>query len=190
MKITAIIPARGGSKRLVGKNIFPVLGKPMIEYCIEACKDSKLISEIIVSTDCEKISSVVSNYDEVILHKRSKDLSDDKTFKQDVIVNVINETYESGLLEKPDVVISIQANSPQVTTHIIDSVIECKIKNNKKEIFTVDKNLMQNGAIRVMDYEYCFLKTLSMYCGVFVCDLHDVHTLEDVKHVESLMAVK
>ena len=46
---------------------------------------------------------------------------------------------------------------------------------------------MQNGAVRAMDYEYCFLKTLSMYCGVYKCDLHDVHTFEDVKIVENLI---
>jgi len=46
---------------------------------------------------------------------------------------------------------------------------------------------MQNGAIRVMDYQYAFLKTLSMYCGVFICDLIDVHTVEDLLLAEQLM---
>ncbi len=191
MKVIAIIPARGGSKRLPSKNIFPVLGKPMITYSIEACLQSSHVSKVIVSTDCEKIKSVVSNYPDVFIHNRSSQLSDDKTYKQDVIVNVLSETYNGATEnEKPDVVLSVQANSPQISTKLIDSIIDCKIQNEKKEIFTVDKNLMQNGAIRVMDYDYCFLKTLSMYCGVYQSSLHDVHTIEDVKIVEKLMGEK
>ena len=191
MKVIAIIPARGGSKRLPSKNIFPVLGKPMITYSIEACLQSSFVSKIIVSTDCEKIKSVVSKYPDVCIHNRSHLLSDDKTYKQDVIVNVLIETYEDiEENEKPDIVLSVQANSPQISAKLIDNIINCKIKNNKKEIFTVDRNLMQNGAIRAMDYKYCFLKTLSMYCGVYQCNLHDVHTVEDVKIVEKLIGEK
>ena len=189
-KVSAIIPARGGSKRLKGKNIFPVLGKPMICYAIEACQKSDYVDEIIVSSDCEKIKSVVKNFKNVIFHSRSESLSDDKTFKQDVIVEVLRSVYENSKEEKPKTILSVQANSPEISDKIIDEMIETKLKFNKKEIFSVDKDLMQNGAVRVMDYEYCFLKTLSMYCGVYICDLHDVHTIKDVEIVEKRMSRK
>ena len=52
----SIIPARGGSKGLPGKNILPLCGKPMIAYTIEAAKQSKYIDRVIVSTDDQKIA--------------------------------------------------------------------------------------------------------------------------------------
>lgn len=61
-QMIAIIPARGGSKGLPGKNIKPLLNKPLIAYTIEAAKNSKYISRIIVSTDCEEISKTAIKY--------------------------------------------------------------------------------------------------------------------------------
>ena len=187
-KIVVIIPARGGSKRLFRKNIHPVLGKPMIHYAIEAAMDSKYVSEIIVSTDSHEIRNEAKKFDKVVVHDRCHSISDDKTFKQDVIVNVLKEVYEESS-EKPDIVLSVQANSPEISAPIIDKIIEIKKANQKKEIFTVDSSLMQNGAVRAMDYDYCFLKTLSMYCGVYVCDLLDVHTIQDIEIVEKRMSL-
>jgi CMP-N-acetylneuraminic acid synthetase len=59
-KITAIIPARGGSKRLSRKNIYPIWGKPMLSWSIKAAKQSKLISDVWVSTEDEEIIKVAS----------------------------------------------------------------------------------------------------------------------------------
>jgi len=57
MKRVAIIPARGGSKRIKGKNIKHFLGKPIIEYSIEAAISSNLFDEVMVSTDSEEITN-------------------------------------------------------------------------------------------------------------------------------------
>ena len=57
MKI-AIIPARGGSKRIPGKNTKDFYGQPLIYYSIEAAKKSNIFDEIIVSTDCPKIAEI------------------------------------------------------------------------------------------------------------------------------------
>ena len=61
-KLIAIIPARGGSKRLKNKNIYPLLGKPLIAYSIEACLKSKHVSEVFVSTEDQAIADVSINY--------------------------------------------------------------------------------------------------------------------------------
>ncbi|MBU0909357.1 MAG: pseudaminic acid cytidylyltransferase, partial [Proteobacteria bacterium] len=61
MKV-AIIPARGGSKRIVGKNIKPFMGKPVIAYSIEAARLSGLFDRIIVSTDAEEIAAVAREF--------------------------------------------------------------------------------------------------------------------------------
>ena len=58
MKVIAIIPARGGSKRLPRKNIFPIWGKPLIYWSIKAAKESKYITDVWVSTEDDEIARI------------------------------------------------------------------------------------------------------------------------------------
>ena len=62
MKNIAIIPARGGSKRIPRKNIKPFMGKPIIAYSIEAALQSGLFDEVMVSTDDEEIAEIACKY--------------------------------------------------------------------------------------------------------------------------------
>jgi pseudaminic acid cytidylyltransferase len=75
----AIIPARGGSKRIPYKNIKPFCGKPMIAYAIDAAKDSGLFDEIVVSTDDEAIADVARQYGASVPFMRPAALADDIT---------------------------------------------------------------------------------------------------------------
>lgn len=90
MKTVALIPARGGSKRLPRKNILPFLGKPMIAYSIEAALQSDLFTEVYVSTDDNEISEIASRYGaKVIL--RDEDLSGDKIMVKEVVLDSFNK---------------------------------------------------------------------------------------------------
>ena len=62
MKNLAIIPARGGSKRIPRKNIKPFMGKPIIAYSIEAALQSGIFDEVMVSTDDEEIAEMAKQY--------------------------------------------------------------------------------------------------------------------------------
>lgn len=73
----AIIPARAGSKGLPGKNIKPLLGKPLIVYTIEAAQQSSAITEIFVSTDSEEIAKVAGLYGAKVPFLRPKELARD-----------------------------------------------------------------------------------------------------------------
>ena len=73
----AVIPARGGSKRIPRKNIKLFYGLPVIAYAIKAAKDSEIFDEIIVSTDDEEIAEVAINFGAAVPWMRPKDLSDD-----------------------------------------------------------------------------------------------------------------
>ncbi|WP_269517651.1 pseudaminic acid cytidylyltransferase [Alteromonas sp. BMJM2] len=75
----AIIPARGGSKRIVNKNIREFAGKPLIAYSIEAARRSKCFDHVIVSTDCERIAAVAKYYGADVPFMRPAELSDDYT---------------------------------------------------------------------------------------------------------------
>ena len=73
----AVIPARGGSKRIPRKNIKLFHGLPVIAYAIKAAKESEIIDEIFVSTDDEEIAEIAMSFGATIPWIRSKDLSDD-----------------------------------------------------------------------------------------------------------------
>jgi N-acylneuraminate cytidylyltransferase len=181
MKIVAIIPARGGSKRLEKKNIYPIWGKPMLYWATKACNESKYDIDVWVSTEDEEVATVARECGVKVAHRIS-DLADDKTYKQAVIRYASRQINAS---EGPqDVYISLQANSPQIKAKHLDDAIDTFLKYDRDELFSVDSNLMQNAAFRIFKGEYVFQKDLSTNCGVSVCDLHDVHTLEDIKKIE------
>lgn len=84
-----IIPARGGSKRIPGKNIKDFLGKPLIAYSIEAALNSKVFKEVIVSTDDEMIANVAREFGASVPFFRDASLSDDYATSTDVIKDAI-----------------------------------------------------------------------------------------------------
>ncbi|WP_462252238.1 pseudaminic acid cytidylyltransferase [Ekhidna sp.] len=89
MSKIAIIPARGGSKRIPRKNIKDFLGKPIIAYSIELALQSELFDEVMVSTDDEEIAKVAESYGASIPFLRSPKSSDDYATTFDVIKEVL-----------------------------------------------------------------------------------------------------
>lgn len=90
----AIIPARGGSKRIPRKNIRPFLGKPIIAYSIETALNSDLFEEVMVSTDDDEIIEVAKEYGASVPFKRSAENADDYATTADVILEVLQQ-YEN-----------------------------------------------------------------------------------------------
>lgn len=93
MKSVAIITARGGSKRIPRKNIKPFLGKPILEYSIEAALQADMFHEVMVSTDDEEIAQVAKNAGAKIPFMRSDETANDFATTADVIGEVL-EAYE------------------------------------------------------------------------------------------------
>lgn len=85
----ALIPARGGSKRIPHKNIKDFLGKPLIAYSILTARKSNLFSRIIVSTDCPTIASIAQEYGAEVPFLRDASLSDDFTPTLEVVLDAI-----------------------------------------------------------------------------------------------------
>ena len=109
-KCVAIIPARGGSKRIPRKNIKNFLGKPIIAYSIEAALESKLFEDVIVSTDNEEIAEVAKKYGALVPFIRPKRLADDFTGTADVVAHSISWLKENGRIY--DYVCTIYATAP------------------------------------------------------------------------------
>jgi pseudaminic acid cytidylyltransferase len=92
----AIIPARGGSKRILQKNIRVFVDKPIIAYSIKAAQDSELFDEIMVSTDDEQISNVAREYGATVPFMRSAATSGDFATTAQVLEEVLNEYSKMG----------------------------------------------------------------------------------------------
>lgn len=182
MKIIAIIPARGGSKRLPRKNIYPIWGHPMLAWSIKAAQQSELITDVWVTTEDKEVASIAARYG-ASLHKRDPKLSQDHVYKMEAIRSAV--LYMEDNDTEANIYISLQANSPEITGETLDDAIRTFIENDRNELISVSPNLMQNAAFRIMKRGYVFQKDLSTKCGVHVCDIHDVHTVDDIEFIKS-----
>lgn len=92
----AVIPARGGSKRIPRKNIKPFCGKPMIAWAISAAHESGLFDHVVVSTDDDEISRVAKECGAVVPFIRPDDLSDDLTPTVPVVAHAVQSCLDLG----------------------------------------------------------------------------------------------
>lgn len=106
----AVIPARGGSKRIPRKNIRDFGGQPMIAWSIRAALDSGCFDRVIVSTDDAKIAAVAREHGALVPFMRPADLSDDHTGTVPVIAHAIRTESAAG--HRPDLVCCIYATAP------------------------------------------------------------------------------
>jgi N-acylneuraminate cytidylyltransferase len=97
MKRVAIIPARGGSKRIPRKNIKPFFGQPMISYSIRAAQESGLFDSVVVSTDDEEIADVARSFGADIPFMRPPSLADDHTGTGAVVCSALDWFLQNGI---------------------------------------------------------------------------------------------
>lgn len=108
----AVIPARGGSKRIPRKNIKSFCGKPMIAWSIEAALQSGCFDHVVVSTDDDEIAHVARKYGAQVPFMRPATLSDDHTGTTEVVAHAIDWFAAHG--QKPELVCCLYATAPFV----------------------------------------------------------------------------
>ncbi|MBR3304105.1 MAG: pseudaminic acid cytidylyltransferase [Bacteroidales bacterium] len=150
----AIIPARGGSKRIPRKNIRPFLGKPIIAYSIEAALNCKLFDEVMVSTDDEEIASVARQYGASIPFMRSQKASDDYATTADVLNEVLDRYNELG--KQFEFLSCIYSTAPFVTPQRLKECFDKLINNNL------------NGCYPVVQFSYPIQRSLVINNDVMV----------------------
>jgi len=131
-KVLAIIPARGGSKGLPGKNIKLLYGKPMIAWTIEESLKSKYIDKLIVSTDSEDIGKTSIQFGAEVPFIRPKELASDSAKSIDVIKHGI-DFFENQF----KVIILLQPTSPLRTVKDIDYALEEMRRKNVQAVVSV-----------------------------------------------------
>ena len=133
-KTIAVIPARGGSKRIPRKNIKPFCGKPMIAYSIEAAIRAGIFDEIIVSTDDEEIADIAKNAGASVPFMRPKELSDDFTATGAVVEHAIKFLQARG--DRIKFVCTIYATAPLIDEFYIKLGLEKLRASNAKNAFS------------------------------------------------------
>lgn len=135
MKNIAIIPARGGSKRIPHKNIKEFLGKPIIQYSIEAAVSSQCFDEVMVSTDDAQISEISKKVGAKVPFLRSKKNSDDYATLSDVVFEVLSEYKNVG--KNFDYCCCILPTAVFVTSDKIKNGLDLLLKDNADSVIPV-----------------------------------------------------
>ena len=124
--VLGVIPARGGSKGIKNKNIKELNGRPLINYTIEAAKNSANLDDFIVTTDSEKIATICRNAGANVPFKRPDDLATDTALAMDTIKHAVLK-YEELKSINVDIVVMLQPTSPlRKSEHIDDAISKFK----------------------------------------------------------------
>jgi pseudaminic acid cytidylyltransferase len=126
LRLIAIIPARGGSKRIPKKNIKEFNQRPMLSFAIEAVKKSKIFSEIIVSTDSSEVKAVSESLGVSVPFYRSKKNSSDFATTADVI----SEVLEQLNCDSDDIFCCIYPCVPLLQYKTLTKAFDCMIKSD------------------------------------------------------------
>lgn len=129
--ILAIIPARGGSKGVLRKNIKLLSGKPLIEWTIEAAKNSKYVDRIVVSTEDEEIRNIAIDHGAEIPFLRPKELAKDDTPSVEAILFTVKKLTEDEK-KKYDFILVLQPTSPLRNGKHIDEAVESLMESQEK----------------------------------------------------------
>lgn len=132
--IVAIIPARGGSKRLPRKNLLPLSGKPLISWTIEAAQTAGCFAEIVVSSDDHALRSIACDLGAVI-HERSPALATDQASSTDVILDVLTWLASSDRQYRTCVL--LQPTSPLRSAQDIREAVRIYSENGTDTVISV-----------------------------------------------------
>lgn len=157
----AVIPARGGSKRIPRKNIRDFMGKPIIAYSIEAALESRAFDEVMVSTDDDEVAEIAQQYGALIPYRRPKHIANDHAIILDVLKDVV-AWYEANRV-LPDYVCCIYATAPFVAAPDLRDAIERIDGTNHGGAMSVSKftfpiqralEVRGSGALKMINEEH------------------------------------
>ena len=134
----AIVPARGGSKGLPGKNIKELCGKPLVAWSIEAGLKSKYVDEVMVSTDDEKIAEISKKYGANAPFLRPSELASDTATTFDAVKHTI-DYYKNELKKEFDYIVLLEPTSPLREVCDIDRAIEILLESKADSIVGICK---------------------------------------------------
>ncbi len=133
-RILALIPARGGSKGIPGKNLVALGGKPLLAYTVEQALATPAIDRVVVSTDDDVIARCVERYGAEVV-RRPADLASDTASSEAALTHALDELRERDAYE-PDLVVFLQVTSPLRRDHDIQDAIEALDTQDADALFS------------------------------------------------------
>jgi CMP-N-acetylneuraminic acid synthetase len=159
-KILAVITARGGSKGIPRKNIKELAGKPLIEYTVNVAKKSKVITDLILSTDDQEIADICKNLGVDVPFLRPSKLANDKATHLEVMRHAL-QFMEEKYKVKFDYTIILQPTSPFRLVEDIDNTIKKMIDLGSDSAVSITE-IEENHPIKIKKFEndrvssFCF----------------------------------
>jgi N-acylneuraminate cytidylyltransferase len=208
--VIAIIPARGGSKRIPRKNIKNFHGMPIIAYSIKAALASDIFSDVMISTDDEEIAEIAKKYGASVPFYRSRETSTDTATIAEVLLEVLNEykkrgqyfeylcnIYPCAPFISPDL---LQEGLQLLITQNADSVVpvvkfsyppqRCLVMRNNRLVMLYPENYNMRSQDLEPQYhdagQFCFIrsaaikKTKSMFCEYTLPMILSENTVQDI----------
>lgn len=180
MKTLAIIPARGGSKRIPRKNIKDFLGKPIISYSINSALDCGVFDEVMVSTDDIEIAEIAEHYGASVPFYRSPEMSNDMAMTAPVLIEVLDKYKQLG--KEFEYVACIYPTAPFITPKILKESMELLIKSNVDSVLPIVRYsyppqrglIIENGLVKMLYPENYNVRSQDFTpyyhdCGQFYC---------------------
>ena len=177
IKAFVIIPAKGDSKRLVGKNKRVIAGKTLLEHSIEYAKKSTWASSIIVSTEDKETKSIAESYGVKVVG-RDKDFMGEREVA-DVYVKIFQEYGDNSFTH----VVGVQPDHPDRTIPL-DKMLQYAVDNKYDDLFTVDPDGTRNGSIRITKAEHVKIGAMSRRVGSMMDDCTNIHSEQDLLNAE------
>jgi YrbI family 3-deoxy-D-manno-octulosonate 8-phosphate phosphatase len=131
--VTAIIPARGGSKGVPGKNLRRIGGRSLVERAIDACRAARLVDAVYVSTDDAPIASAVEAAGARVI-MRPAELSGDTASSESALLHALDQLIMVG--EEPEVIVFVQCTSPFIAPDDLDRAVELVLHDHADSVFS------------------------------------------------------
>lgn len=132
--VTALIPARKGSKGIINKNINKLHGKPLLVWTIKAALDSKYINNVIVSTDSKKIADISTRHGAIVPSLRPKKFSKDRSSTESVIKH-----YLENWSDKDETLVLLQPTSPIRKKETLDKAFKKFYKGKYDSLLSISR---------------------------------------------------
>jgi len=189
IRVLTIIPARGGSKGLPGKNIKTLIDKPLIAWSIEQGLASKYVNEVIVSTDSEEIAEIAKLYGAHVPFLRPAHLAQDTSSTKDVIIHLIDELEKNGKFY--DYILLLEPTSPLRESSDIDLAFESLLNTPEaNSIVGVSRVESQHKAFCVKLTDKSFLRSENNFKVLRRQELDDFYFYEGSLYISEIFTYK
>ena len=184
--VLAIIPARGGSKGIKGKNILSIEGKPLIAYTIEAARASEYIDTVIVSTDNQEIADISKAYGAEVPFLRPAELASDYAKTIDAVLHAVYTLKEMG--KEYDYLVLLQPTQPLRSAEDIDhAIILCD--KEMRGVVSISRVKDHPVLMRYMNAQGEMCKLLELNSTVRRQDMPDYYRVNGCVYVNPMSEV-